>query len=93
MRVFSLVTIPLTGRWSWRGREGDLIWSAADGGLSTGEKFDALLASSPGTALLYIEPKREPARMPTSDLTRSRPDAFLLFARGTAAEDSCAASR
>ncbi len=93
VRVFSLVTIPLTGRWSWRGREGDLIWSAADAGLSTGEKFDALLASSPGTALLYIDAKREPAKMPTSDLTRSRPDAFLLFARGTAAENSCAASR
>lgn len=93
VKVFSLVKVPLTGGWSWRGRGGELLWSPTDGGLSTGENFDALLASSPATSLLYIDPKREPAKMPTSDLSRSRPDAFLLFARGTPAENFCGPSR
>ncbi|MEI9977154.1 MAG: hypothetical protein WDO73_36930 [Ignavibacteriota bacterium] len=67
------------------------MWSASDGRLSTGETFDALLATSPTSAWLYIDPKREAARMPTSDQTRSRADAFLLYARGTPMEDRCAA--
>jgi hypothetical protein len=35
---------------------------------------------------MHIDPKREPAKMPTSDLTRSRADAFLLIARDGARE-------
>ncbi len=93
VKVYSMVMVPLTGGYNWRGRAASLEWSAADGGLSTGEKFDALLASSPGTTLLYIDPKREPAKMAASDLTRTRPDAFLLFAHGTPAEDFCAAAQ
>ena len=90
VKVFSIVAIPLTGGWSWRGRGGDLMWSASDGRLSTGEKLDALIATSPASAFLYIDPKREPATMPTIDQTRSRADAFLLYARGTPAENRCA---
>jgi hypothetical protein len=67
------------------------MWTASDGSLSTGEKLDAVLANSPSSAFFYIDPKREPVKLPSLDLTRSRADAFLLFAHGTPAEDRCAA--
>jgi hypothetical protein len=91
IRVFSLVTLPLDGRSNWRGRESGLLWTAADGSLSSGETLDRVFARAPGTAILYIDPAREPVRLPSQDLTRSGADAFLLFARGTPAEDRCPA--
>jgi hypothetical protein len=91
IKVFSMVTLPLTGRSNWRGREGELMWTASDGSLASGETLDRVLASSAETAFLYIDPKREKVRLPSQDLTRSGADAFLLFARGTASENRCAA--
>ncbi|MGI8553118.1 MAG: hypothetical protein ACR2PL_20375 [Dehalococcoidia bacterium] len=90
IKVFSVVTIPLTGRSSWRGHEGELMWTASDGSLSSGETLDIVLASSPASTLLYIDPRREPVKLPSQDLSRSRADAFLLFAHGTPAENRCA---
>ena len=29
-KVFSLVTFPLSGRWSWRGRRGEMFWTPKD---------------------------------------------------------------
>ncbi len=86
-----MVTMPLTGRSNWRGREGELMWTASDGSLSSGETLDKVLAAAPASTLLYIDPKREPVQLPSQDLTRSRADAFLLFARGTSADNRCAA--
>jgi hypothetical protein len=90
IKVFSVVAIPLNGRSNWRGHEGELMWTASDGSLSSGEKLDALLASTPQSTFLFIDPKREPVKLPSQDLTRSRADAFLLFAQGTPAENRCA---
>jgi hypothetical protein len=89
VKVFSLVTLPLTGRWYWRGHRGELPWTASDGSLSNGEAFDRVVSSVPGTTYLYIDPKQERAKLPTRDLTRSGADAFLLFAHGTPAENRC----
>jgi hypothetical protein len=91
VKVFSVVTIPLTGSRNWRGSREDLFWSANDASLSNGETLDAVLAGS-GSAFLYIDPKRERVKLPSQDLTRSGADAFLLFAHGTAAESRCAAN-
>ena len=90
IKVFSVVTLPLTGRWYWRGQGGDLLWTASDGGFSNGDTFDRVLASAPGATFLYIDPRQERAKLPTQDLTRSGADAFLLFAHGTPAENRCA---
>ena len=32
-KVFSLMTVPLSGRWSWRSREGEMFWTPRDGHL------------------------------------------------------------
>jgi hypothetical protein len=91
IKVFSMVTLPLNGRSNWRGREAELMWTASDGSLSSGETLDTVLAATPASTLLFIDPKREPVKLPSQDLTRSRADAFLLLARGTSAENRCAA--
>lgn len=43
VRVFSLLTIPLSGNWQWRGRKGEMFWAPSDASLSTGESLDQLL--------------------------------------------------
>jgi hypothetical protein len=91
VKVFSVVTLPLAGGMSWRGSGGDLPWAASDASLSTGEKLDSVLASSPSSVFLYIDPRREPVKLPTQDLALLRADAFLLFAHGTPLENRCAA--
>jgi hypothetical protein len=90
IKVFSLVTFPLAGRSNWRGHEGELMWTASDGSLSNGLTLDRVLASDPASKFLYIDPRREPVKLPSQDLTRSRADAFLLLAHGTPAENRCA---
>ena len=90
IKVFSLVTLPLTGRWSWRGSGGEFLWTASDGSFSNGDTFDRVLTSAPGAKFLYIDPRQERAKLPSQDLTRSGADAFLLFAHGTPAENHCA---
>jgi hypothetical protein len=89
IKVFSVVTIPLAGRSNWRGHEGDTMWTASDGNLATGETLDRVLKSSPGSTFLYVDPRREPVKLPSQDLTKSHADAFLLFAHGTPAENRC----
>jgi hypothetical protein len=91
IKVFSLVTFPLTGRYNWRGHEREMMWTASDGALSNGLTLDRVVGSDPGRELLYIDPRREPITLPSQDLTRSRTNAFLLLAHGTPAENQCAA--
>jgi hypothetical protein len=91
IKVFSLITFPLAGRSNWRGHERDFMWTASDGSLSNGLTLDRALASDPGREFLYIDPRREPVKLPSQDLTRSRADAFLVLAHGTPAENRCAA--
>jgi hypothetical protein len=90
IKVFSLVTFPLAGRSNWRGHERELMWTASDGALNNGMTLDRVLASDPGREFLYIDPRREPVKLPSQDLTRSRADGFLLFSHGTPAENRCA---
>jgi hypothetical protein len=66
------------------------MWTASDGNLANGDTLDRVLASTPGAAFLYIDPRQERAKLPSQDLTRSGADAFLLFAHGTPAENRCA---
>jgi hypothetical protein len=91
LKVYTVITDPLGGAASWRGDKGELMWSSADGHLSTGETMDAVLRSVPGARYLYVDPKAERTAVPGDDIERMAPDAFVLFPDGTAMPDSCAA--
>jgi hypothetical protein len=41
--------------------------------------------------VLHVAPKQERVMLPSQDLTRSGPDAFLLIATGTAMANRCVA--
>ncbi|HUA64137.1 MAG TPA: hypothetical protein VML19_35670 [Verrucomicrobiae bacterium] len=90
VKVFSLATFPLTGRYAWRGMEAETIWSAADGSLANGETLDKLLAKAHEPALLYFDAKQERVKIPSDDINRSQPDAFLLIRVATPMENRCA---
>ena len=90
LKVFSVVTFPLSGRSSWRGHEGELPWTARDGTLENGETLDRVLTALPSGTLLYADPKRHRIRLPSKDITAFLVDAFLLFPIATAMENHCA---
>jgi hypothetical protein len=90
IKAFSLMTLPLAGQAFWRGRRSEVVWTAADANLASGETLDKVLATAPDAAYLYIDPKRERAHMPGEDLNRMTVDALLLFRTGTPAPDRCA---
>jgi hypothetical protein len=89
VQVFSLVTFPLSGRWRWRGHEGEMLWSPAEGRLSTGEGLDQVLAAWPDAKLFYIDRKRQRITLPSQDVNGFRVDAFLLLVKATAMDDYC----
>ena len=91
VKVFSVATFPLSGRFSWRGEEGEMIWTAEDGSMANGETMDKFLARVQRPPLLYVDPRQERVMLPSQDVTRSGPDAFLLITTGTAMENRCAA--
>jgi hypothetical protein len=91
LNVFTIVSAPLDGQAFWRGREVPLFWTAADAQLSSGETLDKVLAAAPTVGYLYIDAKRERARMAGEDLNHMAPDAFLLFRSGTPIAERCAA--
>jgi hypothetical protein len=91
VKVFSVATFPLSGRFSWRGQQGEMMWTAQDGSMANGETMDKFLAKVQHPALLYIDPKQERVMLPSQDVTRSGPDAFLLITTGTAMENRCPA--
>lgn len=91
IKVFSVVTFPLSGRTRWRGRESDLLWTASDGSLAGGETLDRVLAAVPEATLFYVDPSRERIRLPSQDASKFAVNAFLPIARATPMEDRCAA--
>ncbi len=89
LRVYSVVTFPLAGRYSWRGQESDMLWTASDGHLESGETLDRLLAAIPDAKYVYIDTKRQRATLPSDDISRYAVDAFLLFPRATPMTNRC----
>jgi hypothetical protein len=89
LKVYTIITQPLGGESSWRGSKGELMWSAADGRLSTGETMDAVLKSVPAARYIYVDPTTERTAVPGDDIERMAPNAFVLFAHGTAMPDAC----
>jgi len=90
VRVFSVVTFPLSGRSRWRGHEAELPWTARDASLENRETLDRVLAALPQLALLYVDPRRQRIRLPSKDVSAFLVDAFLLFPTATGMEDDCA---
>ena len=68
-----------------------MMWTAQDGSMANRETMDKFLAKVQHPALLYVDPKQERVMLPSQDVTRSGPDAFLLITTGTAMENRCAA--
>ncbi len=93
LRVFALATFPLTGRLWWRGRGNDLLWTAEDGKLSSGETLAHVLASAPNAKFLYIDRTLERAQIPSQDISNSGVDGFLLFPAGHPITDHCASHK
>jgi hypothetical protein len=89
--AYSLVTFPLGGARQWRGNRMTLPWSAADGHLSTGETFEALLKQGPTNASVFIDRKREASRLPSLDISRMDVDAYVLFDTTPAMQNRCQA--
>jgi hypothetical protein len=89
IREFSVITTPLTGHMFWRLQRGEIYGDASDGHLASGETLDKVLAGVPGARLLYIDSKREHARLPSEDMSKMATDAFLLFRDGTPMADRC----
>ncbi len=90
IKVVSIVTFPLAGRFSWRGQSSDILWSADDGHLASGETFTKILAASQGASFLYIEKARQPGVMiPSQDLSSYAVDAYLLFRTATSMPNRC----
>jgi hypothetical protein len=89
VKVFSLLTVPLSGTRQWRGRKEEMFWSPSDARLSTGEPLDQVLSAAQHPAFLYIDPTLERMHLPSRDLNAFRVDAYLLFASGTALADRC----
>lgn len=90
IKAFSVVTFPLAGHSFWRGQSSELPWTAIDGHLASGETFDQVLSAIPGTRFLYIDTKRQRARLPADDISNMQVDAFLLYRSGTPMRDHCA---
>ena len=91
VKVFSLMTVPLSGRWSWRGREGEMFWTPKDGHLASGEGFDQVLAAAPEAKWFYVDRTRQRLTLPSRDMTAYDVDAYLLFEGASPADNQCAA--
>jgi hypothetical protein len=91
IKAFSIVTFPLEGRTFWRGQSSELPWTAIDGHLASGETFDQALLAVPDMRFLYIDTKRQHARLPADDISNMAVDAFLLYRSGTPMQDHCGA--
>lgn len=90
LRVFSLVSFPLSGRAQWRGQKSEMPWTAKDGSLGNQETLDKVLEGVAAGSLLYVDPKRQPVKLPSQDVTAFLVDAFLLLPAATPMENRCA---
>ena len=93
VNVFSLLTVPLSGRWSWRGRGSDTFWTAEDASLADGRTLDRFLIEQGRPAFLYVDQPRQRIRFPGEDLNKFIVDASVLMAAGTPMENRCAANQ
>jgi hypothetical protein len=89
VKLFSMATFPLSGSWSWRGREGEMLWTAIDGSLDTGETLDHALAAVPEAKLLYVDPKLQRIKLPSQDASAYLVDGFLLIPSATPMANHC----
>jgi len=89
IRTFSLVVFPLRGRYFWRGRAGELPYTARDGQLESGETLDRVVASAPRAAYVYVDPRRQKIMLPSSDVSKYAVDAFLLVPVATPVANPC----
>ena len=92
IRAHSLITFPLEAEVWWRGRGTVMPWKASDAKLSSGESFEHLLSSSPGTDYLFVDRTREASRLPSEDISKMDVDAFVLFKSAKAMNNSCQSS-
>jgi hypothetical protein len=92
IKAFSVVTFPLADRYFWRGRAGDLPYTAKDGHLDSGETLDRVLASAPAARYVYVDPRRQKVVLPSTDVSRFAVDAFVLFPSGTPMTNHCPSS-
>ena len=90
VKVFSLMTVPLSGRWSWRGQEGEMFWTPEDGHLASGEGFDQVLAAAPEAKWFYVDRARQLLTLPSRDMTAYDVDAYLLFTGASPMDNQCA---
>lgn len=88
--VFSLMAFPLSGHWSWRGRDGEMFWTPMDGHLASGETFDQVLASAPEAQWFYVDRTRQRLTLPSQDMSAYDVDAYLIFAGATPMDNHCA---
>ncbi|MEO8027596.1 MAG: hypothetical protein ABI823_14035 [Bryobacteraceae bacterium] len=90
IKAYLLVTFPLGGSSRWRGQQGALPWTAAEGHLDSGESLDKVLDSAPDVKYLYFGPGQHRAAVPSQDVARYLADGFLLFRSASPIKDYCA---
>ena len=71
VNVFSLLTVPLSGMWQWRGRRGNMFWTPTDASLSTGESLDTVLVRAGRPKFLFVQPRIERIKLPSDHLNSS----------------------
>jgi hypothetical protein len=91
LKVYAVITTPLEGRFWWRGQSGDFLGGPSDGELSTGETMDKVLAAAPAARYFRIDPLTERKAVPSSDVSKMKPDFFVLFRKSTPMTNSCPA--
>jgi hypothetical protein len=89
LKVFSLMTFPLTGRWAWRGRSQGMLWTPDEGRLESGETLDKVMLAAGAGSLVYIDRTKQKVTLPSTDLTNYRTEAVLLFSGATPLPDRC----
>jgi hypothetical protein len=89
LRIFSTVTFPLAGAYSWREGHSELPYGPQDGHLASGETLDKVLADIPEARFIYVDTKRQPVTVPSDDVSRYAPDAFVLFPLAAPLKDQC----
>lgn len=89
LKVYSLMTFPLTGRWAWRGRSQEMLWTPDEGRLESGETLDKVANAAGAGALIYIDRTKQGVILPSTDLTNYRTEAVLLFSGAQPLPDRC----
>ncbi len=90
IKIYTLITFPLSGRSFWRGDKSELPWMASDGRLASGETLDKVLAAVPEAQYLFVDAKRERARVPSQDVSNYGADSYVLFRSATEMTNYCA---